>query len=272
MLEQAEPGSGLAGEEERIKAEKAQRANHLRKFEEQKRRAEGHVMGIREKEMAIEQGKIKVRQQHREELDRKLAEQRSRNVGIGNTRVYTGHMDHQQSGNRDGQLLEGEGMEHKRARAREREEQHRSKAEETERKEEERQRKLEERVERRRRRSELLKHQDLVKEEIRDEALKYKQRVQRAKEQARKSTDGDDWSAAQALTAAVPSAAPLCHVIPSTFAQDSAKEDRKLNEAVRQRALVEERMQQMRMQADQRRPRIHKLLNDTMSGWRGPGS
>jgi len=264
QLEVSDPGSGLAGEKERLKSLEDRFFKKMENFQKARESVNGRAHADLDKKDKRYENKLNNMAGIRGMMKARVDEERKANVGLGNVMIPSGDLD-QQPKFRPVQIYEGPRMDAKREQARER---HRVQMErrvlDEIRDEERKQLQIQRQAER----EQIIadkQAKDKEKEEIRSNFVKDREAKKAVKDEIRKESDG--WSVDHALKGLKADVSADCELIPDGFTQESIKEERRINGIMRQDARYDVAVDRIRKHSDKKRSRFTKMLwgeNPTM--------
>jgi hypothetical protein len=256
-LEVDDPGSGLAGEKEKIKAQEDRFFQKMANFQHLRGNVDGKARLDLDKRDQRYQNKLNNIAGLRGSEQAKVEHARNLKVGLGNIMIPSGVLDNQPKFHA-AQIYEGPAMEAKRFQARERERVKLEREAEAQKKEDDR-KTLQ--VRREAERLQIIHDKQAVdreKEEARDKFVADREQKKLEKDERRKAADG--WSVDHALKGLKADVAADCELIPDGFTQATLKEERRLNGIIRQDARYEKAVAGLKVINDKKRSRLTRLL------------
>lgn len=257
QLEVSDPGSGLAGEKERVKSLEDRFFQKMANFQRARDNVDGRAHGDLDKKDKRYENRLSNIAEIRGSIQAKVEEDRNVNVGLGNVMIPSGDLDNQPKF-RAAQIYEGPRMDAKREQDRERQRVLMERRALDEVKEEERKRLQ---IQRESERMQIIadkQAKDREKEEIRSNFVKERESKKLVKDELRKEADG--WSVDHALKGLKADVSADCEMIPEGFTQESIKEERRINGIMRQDARYEGAVERIRKHSDKKRSRFTKML------------
>ena len=257
QLEVLDPGSGLAGEKERLKRFEDQYFQKMENIQKARHRVDGGAQADLEKRDNRHQNRLNQMAEIRKSLQDKVEDERDKKISLGNIMIPSGDMDNAPQF-RSAAIFEGPAMNAKRAAAYERERLKNEREEEAVRKAEERHAGLQAREAEKRRIVEEKQDADRVKQDKRDQFVKEREVKKLEKDAYRKQKEG--WSVDNALKGIKAEVDETCEYVPEGFTQATLKEEKRLNGIMRQDVRYDLAMQELKRLNDRKRSRLEKLM------------